>query len=121
MPGGRIEAGESLTQAALREVHEECNLPPTVLSVCEQPLTATDFVSDAFHYVIVQCYAEITRPSSAVAVRAGDDASNVGWFTLAEARNLQLGGAVLPVLQRAAAMKQYQLLTLVPATSVARK
>jgi ADP-ribose pyrophosphatase YjhB (NUDIX family) len=107
-----------MVQAALREVQEECNVPPAALSVCELPLTATDFVTDAFHYVIVHCYGEIIQPGFSSAVRAGDDASDVGWFTLPEVRALPLGGAVLPVLHRAAAMKQHQLLPLVPATDV---
>ena len=33
-PGGRIESGESPTQAALREAYEEVALPPDTVNVC---------------------------------------------------------------------------------------
>ena len=82
LPGGLVEVGESLAAAVVREVAEE-----TALTVQPGPfITAFEpIVRDAqgrvrFHYVVLDylAYYQGGEP------HAGDDAADIGWFTLAE-------------------------------------
>ncbi len=80
MPGGRVEPGESPTQAVVREVLEETGLvvvPTGLAGVVERPAPGGT-------YVIEDYVAAPAPDADASAVRAGDDADEVGWFSLAE-------------------------------------
>jgi ADP-ribose pyrophosphatase YjhB (NUDIX family) len=80
VPGGRVEPGESPTEAVVREVLEETGLlvvPTGRAGVVERPAPGGVFVIEDF----VAVPAAHADPS---ALRAGDDAEDVGWFTLAD-------------------------------------
>jgi mutator protein MutT len=103
-PGGKIELGERIEDAAARELFEETG-------VTAEPLTVFDAV-DVFdhdadgllrrHYILV---AVLCRWISGEPV-AGDDASQARWAPLAEldAQALALSFGVADVARKAAAL-----------------
>ena len=90
VPGGRVELGETLHEAVVREVGEETGLAVVVdrfLGWVEriEPLTDTDGHSqeDARpHYVILDFEVTVLDPE--VTPVAGDDAAEVAWADLGE-------------------------------------
>ncbi|WP_246879186.1 NUDIX hydrolase [Thalassospira sp. ER-Se-21-Dark] len=89
-PGGKIEAGETLPQAALRELREETGISAEALRV----LTAVDAFDRGagaqlqHHFILI---AMLCRWTSGEPV-AGDDALEAGWFPVAD---LDGGGLAL--------------------------
>jgi ADP-ribose pyrophosphatase YjhB (NUDIX family) len=87
IPGGAIELGEAIFEAAKREVREETGLDITPLKL----LTTVDAIHRdaqgrvAFHYVLIDLLA--TASDSQVPV-ANDDIDAVRWATLEEAAEL---------------------------------
>ena len=75
IPGGKIEFGETLQQAAEREIKEETGI--TIKAGA--PIYVFDLIeAGRFHYIIVDLLAEYVSGSPA----SGDDASDAGWFSL---------------------------------------
>jgi ADP-ribose pyrophosphatase YjhB (NUDIX family) len=74
LPGGRVEEGESLQQAVVRELREETALEGRV----ECALGAVTVERDGFRYVIHEHLVVPDGPGPFV-LRAGDDAAEVRW------------------------------------------
>lgn len=84
VPGGRVEGGETMAEAVVREVAEETGLAV----VCGEPLGWVERIDDRFHFVIVDHLAVALEPDAPLA--AGDDAAEVAWVDRSSLTELRL-------------------------------
>lgn len=97
IPGGVLELGETLREAAVREAREESCLtvqPDELLGVYDRVLRDDD-QRTLYHYVLVDflCYPVAGK------AEAADDADEVRWFTLEEAGQLGLAEDTAEVIR----------------------
>jgi 8-oxo-dGTP diphosphatase len=89
LPGGRVEPGERLSEAAEREVKEE-----TALEVICGPLVGwAERISESHHFVIFDFAVGLVGTAAQVPV-AGDDASEVSWVPLGRVGELELASGL---------------------------
>jgi ADP-ribose pyrophosphatase YjhB (NUDIX family) len=81
VPGGRVESGETMAEAVVRELEEETALAGRV----ERVLGWVERIGPDHHFVIVDHLVHVAEPAAA---RAGDDASALLWVRLGEVRTL---------------------------------
>lgn len=86
-PGGKIEAGETIAAAALRELGEETGVVAEAIEI----LTALDVIrrdghggGRLHHYVLIAVLCRWTSGEGA----AADDAEDAAWFDLAALRDV---------------------------------
>lgn len=82
LPGGLIDLGETLADAAIREVWEECAIEIEIGGLIAQfePIVHDDAGRIEYHYVILDFWAS-HRSGEAV---AQDDAAAVAWVALGQ-------------------------------------
>jgi len=88
IPGGVLEVGETLREAAIREAREETCLrvePADLLGVYDR-VSRDDDGGIVYHYVLIDFLCRRVGGEA----RAADDADEVRWFTLEEAGELVL-------------------------------
>lgn len=83
VPGGRVEAGETLAEAVLRELREETGLE----GVCGPLVGWVERIGPDHHFVILDFAVTVLDPSTP---RAGGDATEVAWVPLAEVPGMRL-------------------------------
>ncbi len=83
VPGGRVERGETLAEAVVRELREETGLN----GVCEGLAGWVERVGDGYHHVILDFYVTIIEGAEPT---AGDDAAEAAWVSLSEVADLRL-------------------------------
>ena len=88
LPGGFVDYGESLEQAAIREAMEETGLKLTLL---EQFRTYSDPRRDPRHHTISTVFIASADGSP----RAGDDAGNIGIFSQQKLPSLVFDHAII--------------------------
>jgi 8-oxo-dGTP diphosphatase len=97
IPGGVLELGETLRQAAAREAQEETCLtvdPTELLGVYDRVLR-DDNGHILYHYVLVDFLCRRVAGDS----RAAGDADEVGWFTHEQIGKLGLAADTLEVIR----------------------
>ena len=89
IPGGKVDAGETLEKAAIREVKEETNLEISDVrfaKICES-IFSNEFYKRR-HFVMHDYVARLESEKEAVILN--DEAEEYGWFTFEEALKLDL-------------------------------
>jgi len=97
VPGGSVELGETLQQAAEREVYEETGI---VIQAGEPVFTFNSIVRDdsgqiQFHYVIVDLIADYVSGEP----KAGDDALDARWVSAQEMKSLNVNSKTKELLR----------------------
>jgi ADP-ribose pyrophosphatase YjhB (NUDIX family) len=83
IPGGRVEAGETVAEAVVRELAEETALE----GVCNELVGWVERIGPDHHYVILDFQVTIL---SSTPPAADDDAEEVAWFPLTDVPDLPL-------------------------------
>ena len=97
IPGGSVRLGETLKEAAEREILEETG----VTIEAHEPAYTFDAVhrdesgAVRFHYVIVDLMAEYISGEP----KPGDDALDARWFSSEEIRNVKVSDATVKLLE----------------------
>jgi 8-oxo-dGTP pyrophosphatase MutT (NUDIX family) len=92
IPGGRVEAGESLAAAAVREVFEETGVPVQLDGILRVEHTPGDHVR--MRVLFTGSPLDDTPPKT----MADDESLGAAWLTLDEIRKVPLRGAELCAL-----------------------
>lgn len=97
-PGGRLELGETLAEAAVRETREETGLtvdPGKVIAVLD--LIDRDEAGNVrFHYVLIDILAQ---PAGGT-LRPGDDSVDVRWISADDVEELSMAPRMVDVIRR---------------------
>ncbi len=93
IPGGAVELGETLRQAAERELLEETGLRTRATLVLKtfEIIDRDEEGRVRFHYVIVDFLAELADDNAVP--RSGDDAGEARWFAPEELEDLPMAQA----------------------------
>jgi 8-oxo-dGTP diphosphatase len=83
VPAGRVETGETVGEAVVRELREETGLD----GLCGPLLGWVERIEDDHHHVILDFVVEVLEPLEPV---AGDDAAEARWVPLHEVAELEL-------------------------------
>lgn len=98
IPGGRLELGETIYEAAKREVLEECSIEIEIMQVFN---VMDDIIRDEegrirYHFVLIDLLARYTGGET----KAQSDAEDYRWVTVEELAGLDMNPQLRAVLMR---------------------
>jgi ADP-ribose pyrophosphatase YjhB (NUDIX family) len=98
IPGGRVELGEEVDDAAVREIREETGLSVEIEGLLDvQTLIQKDRKGAIkYHYILVDYIARAVGGR----LRLDPESSSCGWFTESESRRLDTTSGTATVLRR---------------------
>jgi 8-oxo-dGTP diphosphatase len=99
VPGGRVEVGESLAEAVVRELVEETG----VFGTCGALLGVAERRDGDHHFVILDYLVEVPE---AVPPLAGSDADEAAWVPRADVRGLPLVAGLAEFLAEAGVLER---------------
>jgi ADP-ribose pyrophosphatase len=97
IPGGKVKLGETLQEAAEREILEETG----IRIKAGEPVYIFDYIErdgsshPRFHYVIIDLIADFVGGE----IRAGDDADDARWVSAAELDGLNVSSRTVHLLK----------------------
>lgn len=97
LPGGRVEFGEDLREAVVREVAEETRLEVIVERFLGWAERIDVDADPPYHYVILDFLVDVLDPT--VDPVPGDDAAEVDWVPLEDLEELTLTAGLLEFLE----------------------
>ena len=99
LPGGAQESGETLKEAAIREIYEETNLKVEIIGLIDivDSIRRDKKGDTEYHYTLIDFAARVTGG----ALRAGDDAIDSHWFTLQEIKELDIWSETKRIIRMA--------------------
>ena len=83
VPGGRVDPGETLAEAVVREVAEETGIEV----VCDDLVGWVERIDDEHHFVILDF--RVTVLDEDPVPRAGDDAAEAAWVPLSDVAEMR--------------------------------
>jgi 8-oxo-dGTP diphosphatase len=112
IPGGCVELGETLQEAAEREITEETG----IVIQAKKPIYTFDVIERdedghiRFHYVIVDLAADYVSGE----LEAGDDAVDVSWVSRKDLKNLNVSDATRKLLAQWHGFGRVQVSSMLP-------
>ncbi len=99
LPGGAQEIGETVREAAIREVKEETGLDIRILGLIDvvDSISRDDENGTRFHYTLVDFAACVTGGQ----IAAGDDALDVQWVSLEQASRMEMWSETHRIIDKA--------------------
>ena len=99
VPGGVLEVGETIAEAARRELQEETGLDCAIGPIVEvvERIIPDEAGRLRFHYVIIDILG--TNPTGTLA--AASDAAEARFVPLSELAQMELTAGLIPVIERA--------------------
>lgn len=91
IPGGRVERGETLAEAVMRELLEETGLE----GACGELVGWSELIDDDHHLVILDFRVDLLERDQPI---AGGDAADVRWVPVVDVAKLQLAPGLASML-----------------------